>query len=245
MLHLILALQVNLLLAAVAAVLRLPSIWGVAACVPIGLAFMHYAGTEGYAPFAACATIGVFVGLVERPTRSFATANAAGHVAPGLATAGGLAQIDLPARHAKAAHSAFSAGNVIASFLPPVALAAFWDFLPDPDPCHAAVIAGIAAVAGNAASAACVQPRRIKPTFGGGVTAVAAGSLVALAACAGGGMLFAHVWVVMTAMAGASLCFSLIASASRRNTGVVVWLANVVSSGIACTAAGGLAWAAR
>ena len=229
MLHLILALQANLLLAAVALALRLPGALGVAACVPVGLAVMHYAGTEGYALLAAYAAIGVLVGLGER------IAHAAEPRAP------------------QAAHSALSVGNVIAGCVPPVVLAVFWDSLPDPAPCHAAVTAGFGAIAGNAASRgfAAFAPRpdrgacSIRPTVGGTVIATAGGCVVALAGCAAGGILLAHIWAVIAAVAGANLCFSLIALIARRNAGPAIWAANLVSATAACAAAGALTWAAR
>ena len=221
MLPLILALQVNLLLLVLAKNLRWGGVSGVAACVPVGVAVMHFAGMEAYVPFAVFSAGGVLVGL-----------------------AGSAAE---PPR------SCFSAANVGAGCLAPLVMAVFWDWLPDPEPCHAALIAGFGAALGNAvfvglshaARGAASSAGGVRLSLNGAISATAAGSLVALAGWAAGGILFAHVWTVIAAVAGASFCFSLIAAVLRRRAGIAIRLGNLVSTSIACAAAGALAWAAR
>jgi len=253
MIHLLFAIQVNLLLAVIAKMFRVVDVSGMIAGVLIGVAIWQWAGASGYVPFAAFVVGGAVVTKVRllREHTNGACPNAG----------------------ARARGASRSASHAIAYCLSPSIFAALWQAFPDPSLCHVAVVAGLAWALADVASTelaflrakplpvvgcqlSVLSDQRPLPSAGswqlavGGVHALAASALVGAAGwLLGGGFVsaidFSHLWIVMSAAAIGYLAKAaishLMASPGRFDVGIL----NLCISMAACLAGFALAYLSR
>ena len=263
MLNLLLALQTNLLLGVIAAMLRVVSVPGMIAGVLLGTMVWHRAGRAGYVPFLAFCVIATVIARWRM-----------GGAWPGR---------DAPVGRLRRATG--TSLHCVGYCLMPSCFAAFWESFPDPTMCHVAVVAGCAAalaevVVGGAphgmSGSTGVPPvtntggTPVLPTVGanlgaasgkpqgtgltGVIRGLAAGGLLAVAGYAAGAIGFWQVWIVVLSagvgLAAGSLgrfAWSRLLGRGSRSAGAphLEVVSALLATGAASLCAFAVAWVAR
>ena len=197
----LLAIQVNLLLGTIAAMLRVVSVPGMIAGAILGTVVWEQAGKGGYLPFLACAVGVAIMRWLLKPVGRLGSAPVGRLGADGR---------DAPVGRLRRAIGT-SLPDVLAYCLMPSAFAVFWNALPDPSLCRVAVVAGfaaaLAAIAGNwsrpapdgDAASVVSKPASAAAMLGPVVRGLAGGSLIALVGLAARAIGFWQVWIVILA----------------------------------------------